>query len=444
MQAARIRIANGRILDPSQELDERGDVVIENDRIVGVHWASGHAPASSPAERVVDAESLVVAPGFVDLHCHLREPGLEYKETIATGTRAAAAGGFTTVCCMPNTEPTLDTASDIEWIHAVAHRDAVVRVYPIGAITKGRLGIELAELADMGRAGAVAFSDDGNPVRSGKLLRNALSYARITGRPVVDHCEDHDLVDGGVMHEGSVSSRLGLRGAPAESEEAAIARDLALAQAVGGRLHLAHVSTAHSIELVRDAKARGTRVTAEVTPHHLVLTHAWVAGFEEGVTRYDTNCRVNPPLRTEEDRVALIRGVADGTIDAIATDHAPHDVVDKNCEFDRAAPGISGLETAFGLLMRLVAPTNGDPALPLATIVRALTMGASRAFNLDLGTLRVGALADLVLLDPDAHWTVDVQRFHSKGKNSPLDGQDLRGIVRLTMVGGKIVHEVPR
>ena len=446
MDRARIRVVGGRLVDPSQDLDELADVVIAGDRVVAVERRPSDGPgvAQRDGERVIDATGLVVAPGFVDLHCHLREPGLEHKETIATGSRAAAAGGFTTICCMPNTRPTLDTASDIEWVTAAARRDAVVRVYPIGTITKGQQGAELSEMVDMARAGAVAFSDDGNAVRSSRLMRNALSYARIADRPVIDHCEDPDLVDGGVMHEGTVSSRLGLRGAPAESEEVAVARDLALARATDGRLHLAHVSTARSVELIRAARARGTRVTAEVTPHHLVLTDAWVAGEHGARTPYDANCRVNPPLRTDGDRAALAEGLADGTIDAIATDHAPHDVVDKACEFDLAAPGISGFETAFGLLMRLLdhQPDGAQP-LSLPTLIRALTVRPARAFGLPFGTLQPGAAADLVLLDPSAEWTVDARRFYSKGKNSPLDGERLRGLVRLTMVAGRVVHEAP-
>jgi dihydroorotase len=431
----RVRIVGGRVIDPGRGIDEVADIVVEDGRVVGIARTSG----ASDGEAVVDAGGLVVAPGFVDLHCHLREPGYEDKETIATGTRAAAAGGFTTVCCMPNTNPTLDTASDVEWVLGAARRQGIVRVRPIGTITKGQKGAELSEMADMAAAGAVAFSDDGQPVSSNRLMRNALAYSRVADRPIVDHCEDADLLDGGVMHEGRVASVLGLRGASAEAEEVAVARDLALARATGGRLHLAHLSTAAAVDLVREAKARGVRVTAEVTPHHLVLTDEWISG-REGRIPYDTNCRVNPPLRTADDCAALLAGLLDGTIDAIATDHAPHTVVDKECEFDQAAPGISGLETAFGLLMRLV--HRGD--VDLTTLIRLLTDGPARAFDLEAGSLRPGAPADLVILDPERKWTVDVRRFHSKGKNSPLHGERLRGLVRLTMVGGEAVHEVAR
>jgi dihydroorotase len=292
----------------------------------------------------------------------------------------------------------------------------------------------------MAQAGAVAFSDDGSPVSNSRLMRNALAYSRVTGKPIVDHCEDVELVDGGVMHEGAVSSRLGLRGTPAESEEVAVARDLALARATGGRLHLAHLSTAAAIDLVRRARAQRVRVTAEVTPHHLTLTHEWVTGEPGGRTPFDTNCRVNPPLRTEEDRRALVAALLDGTIDAIATDHAPHTVVDKECEFDFAAPGLTGLETAFGLLMRLV--HGGE--IDVETVIRLLTAGPSKAFGLEAGTLAPGAPADIVVLDPDAEWAVDPSLFHSRGKNTPLAGQRLRGMVHMTIVNGAIVHEGTR
>jgi dihydroorotase len=436
----RIRLVGGRVIDPARRMDEPADVVIENGRIASLTpVAAGERPGQAiEGERTLDVRGLVVAPGFIDLHCHLREPGFEDKETIATGTAAAAAGGFTTVCCMPNTQPTLDTASDVEWVQAAARRSGVVRVHAIGAVTKGQQGAELSEMADMAAAGALAFSDDGHPVTNSRLMRNALAYSRVTGRPIVDHCEDAELVDEGMMHEGRVSSVLGLRGAPSESEEIAVARDLALANAVRGRLHLAHLSTAGAVRLVRQAKAAGVRVTAEVTPHHLLLTDEWIAGNGSGRSAYDTNCRVNPPLRGDEDRVALIEGLLDGTIDAIATDHAPHTNVDKDCEFDEAAPGISGFETAFGLLMRLV----HDKQLGLSRLVELLTAGPARAFGIDAGSLRPGAEADIVVLDPSAEWVVDVQRFRSKGKNSPLHGERLRGMVLLTMVGGQVVHEV--
>lgn len=442
MATERTRLIGGRLIDPSQGIDDLADVVIGSGRVLEIVRGSERSRRSAAAsgEKMVDVSGMVIAPGFVDLHCHLREPGFEDKETIATGTRAAAAGGFTTVCAMPNTSPTIDTASDVEWVITAARRGGVVRVHPIGTITRGEKGQELSEMADMAQAGAVAFSDDGNMVRSARLMRNALAYSRVTGRPIVDHAEDPDLVDGGVMHDGRVASILGLRGAPAEAEEVAVARDIALARATGGKLHIAHASTAAAVELIRQGKARGISVTAEVTPHHLVLTDEWIAGTSAGHPPFNTNCRVNPPLRTDADRLALIGGLLDGTIDCIATDHAPHTVVDKDCEFDQAAPGLSMLETAFGLLMRLV---DGGQ-LPLATLIKALTINPAQVFGLDAGTLRVGANADLVVIDPGAEWTVDVRKFQSKGKNSPLHGERFRGLVRTTMVGGEVVHEVPQ
>ena len=442
MVTERMRLIGGRLVDPSQRIDELADVVVGSGRVVEIVSGTERSRRSAAAngERLVDVGGMVIAPGFVDLHCHLREPGFEEKETIATGTRAAAAGGFTTICAMPNTNPTIDTASDVEWVSAAARRGGVVRVHPIGTITRGEKGQELSEMADMAHAGAVAFSDDGMMVKSARLMRNALAYSRVTGRPIVDHAEDPDLVDGGVMHDGRVASILGLRGAAAEAEEVAVARDIALARATGGRLHIAHVSTAAAVDLVRQGKAKGVSVTAEVTPHHLLLTDEWVSGGGGGRAPFNTNCRVNPPLRTDADRLALIAGLLDGTIDCIATDHAPHTVVDKDCEFDQAAPGLSMLETAFGLLMRLV---DGGQ-LPLATLIKALTINPAQVFGLDAGTLRVGANADLVVIDPGAEWTVDVRKFQSKGKNSPLHGERFRGLVRTTMVGGEVVHEVPQ
>ncbi len=440
MGTERMRLIGGRLIDPSQGIDDLADIVVGSGRVLEIVRGSerNRRSAAASGERLVNVEGMVIAPGFVDLHCHLREPGFEEKETIATGTRAAAAGGFTTVCAMPNTNPTVDTASDVEWVISAARRGGVVRVYPIGTITRGEKGQELSEMADMAHAGAVAFSDDGNMVKSARLMRNALAYSRVTGKPIVDHAEDPDLVDGGVMHDGRVASILGLRGAAAEAEEVAVARDIALARATGGKLHLAHISTAAAVDLVRAAKARGISVTAECTPHHLTMTDEWVAGTGVGHPPFNTNCRVNPPLRTDVDRAALLEGLLDGTINCIATDHAPHTSVDKDCEFDQAAPGLSMLETAFGLLMRLVDAGQLD----LPTLIKLLTVAPARVFDLEAGTLRVGAPADLVVIDPGAEWTVDVRKFHSKGRNSPLHGERFRGLIRTTMVGGEVVHEV--
>ncbi|MHB8620171.1 MAG: dihydroorotase [Chloroflexota bacterium] len=377
-------------------------------------------------DEVIDGRGLILAPGFVDLHCHLREPGQEHKETIATGTRAAAAGGFTTVCCMPNTEPAIDSLATLLYVMESAKRDAAIRVLPIAAVTRGRAGEALTDMAELAQGGAVAFSDDGNPVASSALMRHALEYAGSFGRAVVDHCQDPELTRGGAMHEGLVSERLGLPGWPAAGEEVMVARDTALAETTGAHVHIAHLSTAGSVDVVRQAKRRGVRVTAEVTPHHLTLTDEWIARGQ-----YDTNCKVNPPLRTATDIEALIEGLLDGTIDAIATDHAPHAQVDKECEFEAAAFGISNIETAFGSLMALVHAGR----LPLSVLIDKLTSGPSGVFALPP---REG---DWVLLDPEAVWTVDVSRFHSLGRNSPLHGRQLRGRVMMTVYGGRVVYD---
>lgn len=435
----RIIIRNGRLIDPASRHDAVADILIEDGAIAAI----GDALAAGGA-REIDARGLVVAPGFIDLHTHLRDPGLEYKEDIASGTRAAARGGFTTVCAMPNTEPAMDTRSVVEYVLREAAARAVVRVLPIGAVTRRRAGEELAELGDLAAAGCVAFSDDGAPVWDATLMRRALEYASTFALPIIDHCEDRSLAKDGVMHEGWVSTRLGLRGAPAASEEAAVARDIALAEATGAHVHIAHLSTRGAVEAVRLAKARGVAVTAEVTPHHLTLTDEVVAygalGGDELL--YDTNAKVNPPLRSRADVDACVAGLADGTIDCIATDHAPHAVIEKLCEFDDAAFGISGLETAFGLCMRLVQ----SGALDLPALVDRLTAGPARALGLDrhipgIGTLAPGAPADIVLLDPAAEWRVEPECFASKGTNTPLPGVTLTGAVVTTIAAGRIVHE---
>ena len=427
----RLKLKVGRLLDPAAEFDGPAELVIEDGRILGYGAECG----SADGERTVDLPGLVAAPGLVDLHTHLREPGQEDKETIASGTRAAAAGGFTTVCAMPNTDPTIDTGSDIAALLTEARRSAVVRVLPFGTVTKRQRGEELSEFADLAGAGAIAFSDDGRPVWNSRLMRHALEYSRLVDLPVVDHCEDRELARDGVMHEGAVAARLGLRGQPAAAEEIAVARDLALARLTGGRLHLAHLSTAGSVELVRRAKADGLSVTAEATPHHLTLTDDLVAG-EDGRLPFDANTKVNPPLRSAADVEAVVKGLVVGTIDAVATDHAPHTLVDKQCEYDLAASGISGLETALALCLRLV----HDGRISLLGLIERLTYGPARAFNIACGGFRSGAPADLVLFDPDERWTVDPARFLSKGRNTPLAGRTLRGRVRATLVGGNVVY----
>ncbi|SRR5581483_2695563 len=381
------------------------------------------------SEEVVDGRGLVLLPGFVDLHCHLRQPGFEHKETIATGTLAAAAGGFTTVCCMPNTEPTIDTVGTLQHVVEIARQEAVVRVLPIAAVTRARRGAELSDMAELAAAGAVAFSDDGSPVASSSMMRHALEYANSFGRVVIDHCEDPALTKGGAMHEGQVSERLGLPGWPAAGEEVMVARDVALAAQTGARVHIAHVSSAGSVQVIRDAKRRGIRVTSEVTPHHLTLTDEWI---ERGA--YDANCKVNPPLRSEGDQLALIEGLLDGTIDAIATDHAPHAMADKACEFEQAAFGISNIETAFASLMGLVHAGK----LPFDLLVDKLTRSPAAVLGLDLPA------DDWVLVDPDAEWTVDAARLHSRGRNTPLHGHTLRGRVMLTICRGRVVYDALR
>ena len=418
-----LRLVNGRVLDPATGRDEVADVVIEDGTIV--------ERATRTGETVIDVGGYVVAPGFVDLHCHLREPGFEDKETIASGTRAAAAGGFTTLCAMADTRPSVDTGSDVESLLTQARRDAVVRVLPTGTTTKRREGGELSEMADMAASGAIAFSDDDRPLRSARLMRHALEYSLLVERPITSHAEDPELVDGGVMHEGALATVLGLKGVPREAEEVAVARDLALARLTGGRLHLAHLSTAGAVEQVRRAKASGVRVTAEVTPHHLAFSDAVV-----GNGPYDTNARTSPPLRGADDAQALVQGLRDGTIDCVATDHSPQRWVDKACEFDQAEPGIAGLETAFALLMRLVHAR----ALTLEEAVAALTARPAAAFGLPYGTLAPGSAADVVVLDPDQAWVVDPERFLSRGKNSPLAAQTVRGTVLLTVANGAIVY----
>lgn len=455
-QREQLALTGARIVDPSQNLDERGWALIREGRIVACGVDDGAltmrlAESDAPTRKVELSANWVLAPGFVDLHAHLREPGFEGKETIASGARAAACGGFTTVCCMPNTSPVIDSRATLDYVLARA-KDAPVHVRPIAAISKGEDGHELSEMAELAEAGAVAFSDDGRPIHSSRLMRLALEYAAPLGLPLVEHCQDEDLVGGGVMHEGAVATLLGLRGWPAAGEDVMLARDLALVRLTGARYHAAHLSTAGAVALIRAAKAEGLPVTAEVTPHHLLLTDSWVAGERtgplaaalaaEGVSpglgkRYDTNTKVNPPLRTAADCAALLAGLIDGTIDAIATDHAPHTQADKDCEYGEAAFGISGLETALASLLTLVRVGH----LPLATLIAALTARPAQAWGLGAGTLRPGAPADIVIFDPDETWTVDPARFASKGRNTPLVGVQLRGRVRMTLLDGAVVYD---
>lgn len=442
-QSPKTLIKGGRLIDPSQRIDRISDLLLAD----GVVSAS--APHIDPPEhaQIIDAAGLVVAPGFIDLHCHLREPGFEDKETIATGTLAAARGGFTTVCAMPNTNPTMDTRATLEYVLRKARDEGVARVLPIGCVTKRSAGVELAEMGELAEAGAIGFSDDGNPVADSNIMRQALSYASALDLPVINHCEEPALFHGGAMNEGWVSNRLGVKGIPNSAEDIMVARDIALAELTGGRYHVAHMSTAGAIEHVRRAKERGTAaVTCEVTPHHLTLTDeaalgdAGAGGAYAPLTpaAYDTFAKVNPPLRVQADVDAMIAGLRDGVIDIIATDHAPHNLTDKQCTFQEAAFGISVLETALGQLMSLV--HSGAIGLPL--LIEKLTYAPARILRRpDLGALKIGAPADVVLIDPNAEWIVDTAKFASKGKNTPLNGATLRGRIAATLVAGKIAYE---
>lgn len=420
----KLLIKGGRVVDPANDLDRTADLLVEE----GVIKAIDTGIESKDAE-IIDAAGRLVVPGLIDMHVHLREPGLEAKETIATGTRAAARGGFASVACMPNTKPVIDNEALVEFIKSRAKTDGVVNVFPIGAITKGSKSEELAEIGDMCRTGAVAISDDGLPVASAQLMRLAMEYAKMFDLPVLSHCEDKDLVADGVMHEGYYSTVYGLRGITRLAEEAMVARDIMLAELTGARLHLCHISTRGSVELVRMAKKRGIKVTAEATPHHFTLT-------DEAVGTYDTSTKVNPPLRTADDVAAIKEGLKDGTIDVIATDHAPHTVEEKDVEYNYAPFGMVGLETAVGLAFsELVAPG----ILTVPQLVEKMSLNPARVLKLDRGILNTGAAADITIIDPEMTETVKPQDFAGKGKNTPFAGRELKGLPVATIVGGKLV-----
>ncbi len=418
-----ILIKNGRVIDPFQDIDDYREILIDGSRIQGL-YPKGKGPK---ADKVIDVSDCIVIPGLVDMHTHLREPGFEYKETIATGTMAALKGGFTSVCSMPNTNPVNDTTSVTEFIIEKASKDGACTVYPVGAVTKGQKGEELTELGALKKAGCIAFSDDGHPVTNSLIMKRAFEYSKIFNTLLISHCEDLQLTDGGVMNEGFVSTILGLKGIPKAAEEIMVARDIALCELTGGRLHIAHVSTEGSVKLIRDAKTRGINVTAETCPHYFCLT-------DEALKSYSTNLKVNPPLRTKKDIAAIKQGLKDGTIDVIATDHAPHHENDKNKEFDAASSGISGLETAMVLGIQLVE----QGILNLKQLVMKMSLTPSKIMGIKKGTLTVDADADIAVINLGNKLKVDSSRFLSKGKNSPFNGWHLNGTVEKTISMGKI------
>ena len=432
-------IAGGRVIDPASAVDREADVLIADGKIMAVE--SPGAFNGRDDVDVIDASGRLVVPGFIDLHTHLRTPGEEWKEDFRTGSEAAARGGFTTICAMPNTTPTVDNVEVFEANRRRAESESRVRVRQIGAITVGRAGSQLAPMRALTDAGVVGFSDDGDPVESSHILRQALTYAIDLDLPLINHAEDRTLGRSWDMNEGAVATRLGLRGLPMSSESAMIGRDIELARLTGGKLHVPHVSTAESVELIRRAKDDGLRVTAEVTPHHIALNEEWVYGQSGDVpvalspAAYDTNAKMAPPLRSVDDAACMFAALSDGVIDAIATDHAPHAVTDKECTFAEASNGIIGLETAYSL----VAGFSRDN---LGLVIQALTAGPARILNDDsIGTLRPGSKADVVIIDPDATWTVDDATLGSKSSNTPLLGMELSGRVMRTLVGGEIVWD---
>jgi dihydroorotase len=418
-----ILIKNGHVIDPANKIDGKRDILVSNGKIAKLGKPGSLSADGSP---VIDAAGRLIVPGLIDMHVHLREPGFEYKETIATGTAAAKAGGFTSVCCMPNTNPVNDNRSVTEFLLSQA-RDASARVYPIGAITRGSKGEELAEMGELHAAGCVAVSDDGRPLMNASLMRRAMEYSKIFDTLIISHCEDSTLSNNGVMNEGGISTELGLRGIPRSAEDVMTARDISLAELTGCRLHIAHVSTAGSVHLVREAKKRGVRVTAETCPHYFSLT-------EEAVRGYNTMAKMNPPLRTADDVAAIRQGLRDGTIDVIATDHAPHGMDEKSGEFDYAPFGIVGLETALGLTLKLVE----EDVMTTAEAIGKLTLNPAAVLKIEKGTLSVGADADITLIDPNVAWTVDSSQFKSRSRNTPFNGWQLKGRAVQTIVGGRI------
>lgn len=415
-------IKGGRVIDPSQGIDEVTDVAVADGRIVAV--GKGGADAAN----VIDAAGRIVCPGLIDMHVHLREPGQEDEETIASGAAAAVAGGFTSVACMPNTDPAIDTEAMVEFVYRQAKRAGLCNVFPIGAITKGRKGTELAEIGQMVRAGAVAFSDDGSGIANSSVMFRAMQYVKMFGKLVIQHCEDADLASSGCMNAGVMAMRLGLPGIPAMAEEVMIQRDVLISKHTGTRYHVAHISTAGAVQLVRDAKAQGIRVTTEVCPHHLLMTDAEVA-------TYNTNYKMNPPLRSQADVDACLDGVADDTIDCLVTDHAPHGMDEKADDFQTAPFGIVGLEVALPLFAKALVESR---RLTWSRLIEKLTIRPAEILGVEKGTLKPGADADVTVFDPEGTWTVDVSKFRSNSRNCPYDGWRMKGLVTQTIVGGSV------
>ena len=424
-----VLIKNGRIIDPTNDLDEPKDLLIDKGKIKALESPGKINIGTGEKPSIIDAKDCVVCPGLIDMHVHFREPGFEYKETIESGCRSAAAGGFTSVAVMPNTNPVNDTRSVTEHLLSLAKTKGIINVYAIAAITRNLAGERLSEMADLKDAGAIAFSDDGRPVMNNELMRRAFEYSKMFKLPLIQHSEMLDLTEGGCMNEGIVSTELGLKGMPAEAEDIMVYRDIALLEKTGGRLHVAHISSKNSVDLVRQAKSRGLSVTCEVAPHHFTLT-------DEAVRGYDTNTKMSPPLRTISDVDAIKKGLKDGTIDIIATDHAPHDIVDKQVEYQNACFGIVGLETALPLSLKLV----DEKILSMSELIKKLTSTPAGIFNLSSGNLSLGNDADILIFNPNFEYSIDISKFHSKSKNSPFDGWKVKGKVIHTLVRGKTVY----
>ena len=424
-------IKNGRVIDPVNSLDEPKDILVHKGMIKAIESPGSISFDAGEKPSVIDAKGCVVCPGLIDMHVHFREPGFEYKETITSGCQSAAAGGFTSVAVMPNTNPVNDTRAVTEHILALARTEGIINVYPIAAITQKLEGERLSEMADLKNAGAIAFSDDGRPVMNNELMRRAFEYSKMFELPLIQHSEMLDLTEGGCMNEGMVSTELGLKGMPAEAEDIMVYRDIALLEKTGGRLHVAHISSKNSVDLVRQAKSKGLAVTCEVAPHHFTLT-------DEAVRGYDTNTKMSPPLRAIEDVEAIKEGLRDGTIDIIATDHAPHDITDKQVEYQNACFGIVGLETALPLSLKLV----DEKILSMGDVIKKLTSTPADIFNLKAGNLSLGNEADILIFNPSLEYCIDISKFHSKSKNSPFDGWKVKGKVLHTLVKGKTAYSV--